>query len=137
MRFLQKALAGFCLLIGLPVVLLTLLQLTNPDTSPQDRDEASAALFILGFPPTALGGWLVWNLRNSRQQTAQKKRQRQEQRFLEILQKQQGQITILQLAAATEMPLDDAKAFLDQQATLLNADFDVSETGAVVYRFPV
>lgn len=137
MRLLQKALAGFCLLIGLPVVLLTLLQLTNPNTSPQDRDEASAALFILGFPPTALGGWLVWSLSQGHQKAAQKQIKQREQLFLDMLQQCQGRITILQFAAAAELSMDDAKTFLDEKAKGLNASFDVSDTGAVVYCFPV
>lgn len=33
--------------------------------------------------------------------------------------------------------MEEAKAFLDDQAKLLNATFEVSETGAIVYCFPV
>ena len=138
MRHLQKSLAGVCLLIGIPVILLTMMDLTNPNTSPQDRSEASAALFILGFPPTALGGWLVWNLRQSRQQAAQQLIKQREQRFLALLQQQQqGQLTVLQFAVAAAISIEEAKAFLDEKAKALDAHFEVSDTGAVVYRFPV
>ncbi len=137
MRFLQKTLAGFFFLVGLPVVLLALLQLTNPNTSQEDRDGASAALFILGFPPTALGSWLVWNLRHSSKQSSQTALQEREQLFLELLQSHGGKLTVLQFAATVKMPVDEAKLFLDQKAKALDATFDVSDTGAVVYQFPV
>ncbi|MGB3203078.1 MAG: hypothetical protein WBA99_19390 [Nodosilinea sp.] len=109
----------------------------NPSTSEQDRDEASAAFFILGFPPTALGAWLVWNLRHSSQQSSQAKIQQREQLFLELLQNHGGKLTVLQFAALAKLPVDEAKLFLDQKANALNATFDVSDTGAVVYQFPV
>jgi hypothetical protein len=35
------------------------------------------------------------------------------------------------------MSLEEAKAFLDDKATRLNASFDVADNGAVVYCFPV
>ncbi|MFH7245183.1 MAG: hypothetical protein ACHWZW_20290 [Spirulina sp.] len=111
--------------------------MTNPDTSPQDRDEASAALFILGFPPTALGSWLAWSLSQSHRQVAQKQIKQRERLFLDMLQQHQGRLTILQFAAAAELSMDDAKTFLDEKAKGLNASFDVSDTGAVVYCFPV
>lgn len=137
MRFLQKAVAGVCLLIGIPVILLAALDLADPDTSRQDRDEVSAALFILGFPPTALGSWLVWNLSQSHRQEAQRQIKQREKLFLAMLQQQGGQITILQFAMAADLSMDDAKVFLDEKAKGLNASFDVSDTGAVVYCFPV
>jgi hypothetical protein len=105
MRLLQKTLAGFCLLIGLP--------------------------------PTAVGGWLIWNLRQQHQRSLEDLADQQEQRFLQILQDQKGDLTMLQFATANQMSLEEAKTYLDEKAKLLDASFDVSETGAVVYRFPV
>jgi hypothetical protein len=35
------------------------------------------------------------------------------------------------------MPVEQAKAFLDQKAQVLDASFDVKDTGAIVYRFPL
>jgi hypothetical protein len=40
-------------------------------------------------------------------------------------------------AIAADIPPKAAQDFLNQQATAFNANFNVSEQGAVVYQFPV
>ncbi|MBD2107199.1 hypothetical protein [Nodosilinea sp. FACHB-13] len=137
MRMLQKALAGTCLLFGLSITLLATTQLVSPDDDWEDRAETGLALVMFGVAPTALGSWLAWNLRHSNQQTSQSLSLQQEQMFLQLLQNQEGDLTIIQFAAAAQMPVEQAKAFLDQKAQVLNASFDVKDTGAIVYRFPL
>lgn len=135
---LQKALAGGCLLFGLSITLLATTQLIGSDDDDwEDRAETGLALVMFGFAPTGLGTWLAWNLRHSNQQTSQSLSLQQEQTFLQLLQNQAGDLTIVQFAAAAQMPVEQAKAFLDQKAQVLNASFDVKDTGAIVYRFPL
>lgn len=139
MRTVQKALAGACLLFGLSIPLLAAVYAvgSGDDFELEDSAEAGVALVIFGLAPTALGGWLAWNLRHSNQQTSQSLSLQQEQMFLQLLQNQAGDLTIIQFAAAAQVPIEQAKAFLDQKAQLLNASFDVKDTGAIVYRFPL
>ena len=137
MRMLQKALAGGCLLFGLWITLLATTRLVGSDENFEDRAEAGAALVLFGLAPTALGTWLAWNLRYNRQQLSQSQALQQEQLFLQLIQRQAGDLTIVQFAAAAQMPLEQAKAFLDQKAQVLNASFEVKDTGAIVYRFPL
>ncbi len=54
-----------------------------------------------------------------------------------IAEGQAGDLTIVQFATAAQVPVEQAKAFLDQKAQVLNASFDVKDTGAIVYRFPL
>jgi hypothetical protein len=137
MRFLQKTLAGACLFFGLLIVAVATVEILNPTTSDEDRSGSAAALVMFGLPPTALGSWLIWHLRQQHQRSLKGLAEQQEQKFLQLLQDQKGDLTVLQFATAMQMSLDEAKAYLDQKAKRLDASFDVSETGAVVYRFPV
>ena len=137
MRQLQKTLAGFCLLIGLPIMIITTVEILNPATDAEDRSGAAAALVIFGLPATGLGSWLILNLRRQHQRSLEDLADQQEQQFLQLLQDQKGDLTVLQFAAAMQMPLEEAKTYLDEKATLLDASFDVSDNGAVVYRFPL
>ncbi|MEA5450378.1 hypothetical protein VB780_17490 [Leptolyngbya sp. CCNP1308] len=139
MRTVQKALAGACLLFGLSIPLLAAVYAigSGDDFELEDSAEAGVALVVFGLAPTALGGWLAWNLRHSNRQISQSLSLQQEQMFLQLLQNQAGDLTIIQFAAAAQVPIEQAKAFLDQKAQVLNASFDVKDTGAIVYRFPL
>lgn len=139
MRTIQKTLAGACLLFGLSIPLLAAVYAvgSGDDFELEDSAEAGVALVVFGLAPTALGGWLAWSLRHGNRQTSQSLSLQQEQMFLQLLQNQAGDLTIIQFAAAAQLPIEQAKAFLDQKAQLLNASFDVKDSGAIVYRFPL
>jgi hypothetical protein len=137
MRLLKKIAAGFLLTIGLPVVILALADILNPSTSADDRGDAFAALMILGVPPTALGGWLVQNLRATSQDVEKQKELEREQLFLQLLQENHGALTVLQFAAQAKLPIAEAKVYLDQKAVQLNGSFDAADDGGIIYRFPV
>ncbi|WP_026072828.1 hypothetical protein [Nodosilinea nodulosa] len=137
MRMVKQALAGFFLLIGLPITLWAIVDIVNPATDAEQRAGAGAALAFFGLPSTALGAWLVKDLRQNQQQSSEALLQQQEQLFLKILHAHEGSLTVIQFATETEMSLEDSKEFLDQKAKFLNASFDVSDTGAIVYRFPM
>lgn len=137
MRTIQKALAGACLLFGLSITLLATTQLVGSDEDWEDRAETGAALVIFGLAPTALGTWLAWNLRYNQERSSQALTLQQEQVFVQLLQSHGGDLSIVQFAAAAQIPIEQAKAFLDQKAKVLNASFDVKESGAIIYRFPL
>ncbi|MFQ4140290.1 hypothetical protein PGN35_028650 [Nodosilinea sp. PGN35] len=137
MRLLQKVLAGVCLSFGLFIVLAVTVEIFNPTSDAEDRSGSIAALVLFGLPPTALGAWLIWNLRQQHERSLKDLADQQEQRFLQILQDHKGSLTVLQFATATKMSLEESKVYLDEKAQQLNASFDVLDNGAVVYCFPL
>lgn len=124
-------------MMGLPVTLLATLELLDPNNPATEKNEASAALMILGLPPTVLGGALILNLRRQHQQTLKEAERQQEKLFLELLQEKGGKLTTVQFAARANISLDEAKAYLDEKALQLNGHFDTTDAGAIVYRFPM
>jgi hypothetical protein len=134
----QSTLATTCLLFGLTVLLLAgvFAWRSGEEFAFADPAEAGVALVLFGLLPIGIGSWLTWDRHRQRQQASQALALRQEQVFLQLLQRQGGDLTVVQFAAATRMPLEQAKAFLDDKARLLNATFDVSEAGGIIYQFP-
>jgi len=137
MARLTQITSALCLVLGLAVTGLASARLLHPSTHGQDRQAAIAPLVLLGLPVTGLGAWLAWDLRHQRQVQAQTLTQAHEQLFLELLQAHQGRLTLVQFAAAAHMPLEEARVFLDQRARLLDASFDVTDAGGIVYQFPL
>ncbi|MBF2080114.1 MAG: hypothetical protein IGR76_16755 [Synechococcales cyanobacterium T60_A2020_003] len=135
MILIQKIAAGFCLLIGLPIVLLGTVEALNPSTSAEDREGAIAAVVLFGAPPTALGGWLLWNVRHQNRTKQQPIEHAREQLFLKLLQEPEGTITVLRFASEAAIPLAEAQEFLDSKARQLNASFDTTDEGGIIYRF--
>jgi len=135
MRLIQKILAGVLLTLGVPIMLIGVTGVLNPNATPEDKQGAIAAFVVLGLPPTALGGFIIWNLRRSHAMTLQELELQKEKLFLQALKENQGRINPLSLAAALDMPISDAKIYLDTKAEQLNATFDVTEDGDINYRF--
>lgn len=137
MIWLQKTAIVLLLLIGLPVTLLATLELVDPNNPASEKDEAAAALVILGFPPSLLGGALMLNVRRQHQQKLKQAEHEQEKLFLELLQESGGKLTTVQFATRANLSLEDAKEYLDEKALQLNGYFDTTDAGAIVYRFPM
>ena len=96
-----------------------------------------AALMLVGLPLTGVGTWLTLNLRHQHQKQEQKFDLAQEQLFLSLLQQHDGKLTITEFAIAAEVPIREAKEYLDLKAKQLSAGFEVSEEGGIIYKFPV
>lgn len=56
-------------------------------------------------------------------------------RFFQLLQENQGRITLMQFAIATRLSGEEATEYLDKQAIEFNANFDVDEQGNIFYVF--
>jgi hypothetical protein len=54
MIWLKKTAVVLLLLIGLPVTVLTTLEILDPETPASAKSDFAAALVIIGLPPTAL-----------------------------------------------------------------------------------
>jgi hypothetical protein len=134
--------------------------LVQPDPPQKDRD-AAWGCFLLGLPPTILGGWLMgpkgwvfvgiplvilggWLILKLRRQRAQAQQQSQQERalgleaiFLEQIQKYNGDITPLGFAVVAKIPIEEAKQYLEQKSLQLNGTFHIHETGGTSYHFEI
>ena len=137
MSVLKKFFAGLCLVIGVPILLLCTVELLNPDTPPEDREGATAAIAILGLPPTAIGAWLLFSLRQQNQHQTQQLDLEREQLFLQLVQQHEGDLTVTKFALAAQIPIEEAKQYLDEKAQQLDANFEPSDEGGIIYKFPV
>ncbi|NER84895.1 MAG: hypothetical protein F6K42_36345 [Leptolyngbya sp. SIO1D8] len=137
MRWVKKIVAGLLLIWGMPISLMAIVNLVNPQTAAEDKEGALAALAIFGLPPIALGGWLVFNLRQNRQALLAQEEQELEQLFLQIIQDNKGVVTLVTFATQTNLSLEASKTYLDEKAIQLNGLYEVSEAGGIVYRFPL
>lgn len=137
MRLIQKILIGLLFLMGTPILLFGVSEFLNPNASAEDKEGAAAALIFFGLPPTALGGFLLWNLQRTGSKSTKDLEREQEQKFLDLLQLNEGKLTPVRVAADMDMTIAEAKIYLDQKAKQLNATFDVSEEGGITYRFHI
>ena len=139
MKLLKKFAAGILLFMGLPITLFALVSVVSP-TDAEDREGAIAALLLFGLPPTAVGGWLVWDLYQQHQNASkalERERSRERERlFLQLLKARGGKLTALQFATEADMSFEEAKEYLDRKAAQMNAFADVTDEGSIVYRFP-
>ena len=126
-------------MIGLPVLLLGTVELLNPDALPEDKEGATAAIAILGLPPTAIGSWLLFSLRQQNQHQSKRLDQAKdrERLFLLLLQQYEGELTIPTFALAAEISIEEAKQYLDEKARQLDANFEPNDEGGIIYKFPV
>jgi hypothetical protein len=141
MKLIRKIAAGLLLFIGLPITIYGSFTLFDRDLVGEDREGTVAAIIIFGLPSTALGSWLIWELyaQNQREKAAkaQERLNQLQTTFYQLIQDQDGEISVLRLAAAAEISGEEAKAFLDDKAKEFSADFGVSDRGDVFYRFPL
>ena len=139
MKLIKKFLAGCFLLFGIPFSAVMILEILNPKTPAQEKQNDVAALTILTIPSTILGGWLSWSLvQQNRKEKAlllESEQKRIQLVLLELIEQNAGKITVLQLAKNAEISTQSAKEYLDDKAKELNADFEVNEQGNVLYHF--
>ena len=132
MRSFRKAAAIFLLVIGIPITLLAIADIFNPNEPRSEKEDALAAMVLFGLPPAAGGSWILWGMRRD-QRNSQADRLRSA--FFSQLQAGQGHITVLGFAMATQLTGDVAKAYLNERAREFDADFKVDEGGGISYYF--
>ncbi|MHC5612583.1 MAG: hypothetical protein ACYTXA_16605 [Nostoc sp.] len=113
---------------------------TAPNATYEDDNSAVGGL-IFGVPTLTLGTWLALGLyRQSRQEKKALNQQvsdRLQSIFYEMLQENQGRVTVLGFAMQSQLPAVNARQYLDDKAKEFNANFKVNEEGAVSYHFDV
>ncbi|MEH2091510.1 hypothetical protein [Nostoc sp.] len=111
-----------------------------PNATYEDNNTAAAGL-IFGVPTLTLGTWLALGLyRQSRQEKKainQQVSDRLQSIFYEMLQENNGRVTVLGFAIQSQLPAAHARQYLDEKAKEFNANFKVNEEGAVSYHFDV
>jgi hypothetical protein len=134
MKPITKALAVVSLAFGVLMTIPTTAEVVGIKAPPSKRSDSAVALLCLGLAPIALGSWLLWD---------GKRRQQQFQSghlddvFYMLLRQNGGTITPLALAMQSGLNGAAAKALLDDRARAFNANYQVTESGDVVYVFDV
>lgn len=132
MKLLQKVIAGFLLVFGVPLSLVAVTEITNPQTSPQDRDDALAALLILTLPAASVGGWVAWRLYKAGDKET---RDRLRSTFYRLVKENNGQLSVLYFAMEAQLSGEQARDYLDERAKEFNATFEPLDDGGIVYQF--
>lgn len=86
------------------------------------------ALIVFGLAPASLGGWLL-------HVSARLKRQAMRERFFQLLQANQGKVSVLDFAATARLEPAIARQHLDDWAKEFSATFEVSDEGNIYYIF--
>jgi len=104
-------------------------------------DTTARQSLIFGVPTLILGGWLSLGLyRRSQQEKKALNQQVNEQLqyvFYQMLQENKGRMTVAGFAIKSQLPAITAREYLDEKAKEFNANFQVSEEGAISYHFDV
>jgi hypothetical protein len=139
MKLLQKIAAGVFLSIGFLFIVTALITIVKPDpeASAQDNEDTILGCFLLGIPPSLVGGYLIWNLYNQNLERKKTLKEQQDKTFFQVVEEYKGSITILRFAMAAQIPVEEAQKYLDEKAVQLNATFDTNEAGDVIYQFRI
>ncbi|KPQ36293.1 MAG: Protein of unknown function (DUF1601) [Phormidesmis priestleyi Ana] len=98
------------------------------------KRETITAGLLLGIPSTAGSAWMLMAMRRDRQLIQSRRLQ---QLFYKAVRANHGRINALQLAMLAEISVEAAQDFLDGWAGPLDADYQIDETGVMVYCFNV
>lgn len=140
MAFLKKiAIAG--LLSWATVCLILVLSVPFDRTTPA-KDKANQVLggIALGLPPGLIGIWLIRGMQADHRRKLAQARQQTEAHLRDLLFQEikanHGEVTLLRLVMAANLPTEVVRDFLDRSAVEFNAVFETSSEGTIIYRFP-
>jgi hypothetical protein len=113
----------------------------DADESREDKIDAALGCLLIGGTAGIAGGLLLRSSRRSQNQGKALALEAEQVRLRNVLYQliadKKGAFTLLEFAIAADIPPKIAEDFLNHQATAFNANFSVSEQGAVVYQFPI
>jgi predicted transcriptional regulator len=136
MKTLKKIFVSFFLVIAFSILLLGTIDLVNPNATKKDKEGGLAAIVLFGLPSTAIATWLIWSLKQDSQQKLKQIETEKEQIFLKLLQETDGEITITKFALSAQISIEEAKEYLDIKAKQLDAHFEPTNEGGIIYKFP-
>jgi hypothetical protein len=135
MKWLKKFAAGMLLVSGVTLSLALIVDIVDPETD--GTGDSVAALILFGLPPIAISGLLIHSLRQQHQANEQKSDREIELLFLTEIQANNGVVNPIIFATKTDLSLDESKAYLDEKAVQLNGLYEATESGGIIYRFPI
>ena len=86
-------------------------------------------LLVIGLSGS-VGLFVINNLNES------KKKRQLDEAFYQLLETQNSQISLIQLAASARVEAEVAQQYLDRQVKIFSAILDVDDEGDTFYRFP-
>lgn len=129
MKPLNKVIPVLLLALGIPLSLFAVTSLINP----QQRDKTGAwVMIVLGLPATAAGGWLALGASKG---GSKDQGDRLKSIFFQMLMEDNGCITLMKFAKATQISKEEAKRYLDQKTQEFNATVKADEKGGIAYYF--
>ncbi len=107
---------------------------TGLDRNPnrQGKRETVTAGLLIGLP---VGAGALWILRDLERDRTLIHSQKLQSLFYKAIRANSGRLSAVQFAMLAQVSLDEAKAFLDTWSGAMNAQFDVDESGTVIYCF--
>ncbi|NEQ24876.1 MAG: hypothetical protein F6K28_38425, partial [Microcoleus sp. SIO2G3] len=131
MSWYRRATSSFSIGLGLLFIIAGIQELTERDFyRHRDLDE-SISYMLIGAALTGSGAWTKRSLRLQKQQ---QERDRLRSILYGLL-RQNDTLTVLQFAIAAQVAGEVAKQFLEQQAQVFGAEYEVSDRGEMIYRF--
>ncbi|MGB3572424.1 MAG: hypothetical protein WA783_02880 [Phormidesmis sp.] len=135
--FLKKGTGYLLVSFGGLFLLVAFVTLLSTDSRDKKLDTLLGSL-VIGIPSTAWGSGLIGASRQpSRRQKALAEQRQLQQALYLLIQSSKGRLTPIQFAIAANISIDEAEDFLNHQAKSLDANFEVTDSGALVYLFPV
>ncbi len=138
MKLLTKLSVGSMLFLGFFFLMVSASAL--PDLQDKNRNsleireakDTMLAGIALGVPLLVGGGCLLWG---AKQQNQKQLRDRLQSTFYDLVEKNQGRISVLLFAKEANITGTEAKQYLDLKAKEFNALFDLSNEGGIYYYF--
>ncbi|MGB5962841.1 MAG: hypothetical protein WBG73_19540 [Coleofasciculaceae cyanobacterium] len=129
MARLNKLIPGLLLAVGIPLSLFAVTSLLNP----QQKDKTGAlVLMVIALPATAAGGWLAFGKSKGGRKD---KGDRLKSIFFQLLMEDNGRISVMQFAKATQISKEEARKYLEEKAKEFNATAKSDDRGGVSYYF--
>jgi hypothetical protein len=132
----KKLFIGTSLTIGLLFFSVAVSIFLQEHPSEEDKSGALGCL-VVATPPTLLGCWLIWDLQSQKKRSQAERLLALEAIFLQHLQENQGNITVISFALASKLSLADTKTYLEQKSIQLNSTFRIDEAGGTSYHFEI
>ncbi len=90
---------------------------------------------VFAIAGLAAGSYYLWQQNRKQKQHRQKQQARINAKFYQLLQQQQGRISVLDFAMRTQMNGTAAQAYLNTQAQAFSAFFETTPQGDIIYVF--
>jgi hypothetical protein len=121
---------GAVAVLGALLLIVPTVQLFSP--APSRINAWGWGAFGIGLVSAGFGTWLAVDAVVAGRQA---KRDRIQSTFFNLLEANNGEITVLQFARAANLSGEEAQKYLDTRAKEFSATFDVSSEGGIYYRF--